>query len=134
MRVEHGILPLVSVTPQKLDAGKKDLGDHLIGNMEFWEEHSLFSHQFSRIWCLLKGVALWTIWVEGNNLTSGSEMGCFEDTTNFLTRSLDYARVLWDRALDRTWIEPPLTTTPLVTLTKFEGETGSSITDITLKE
>lgn len=51
-----------------------------------------------------------------------------------MTESLDYARVLWDRALDRTWIEPPFTMTPFVTLTKSAGEMGFSIIDRTLKE
>lgn len=27
-----------SITPRKLGVGQKDLGDHLIGNMEDWEE------------------------------------------------------------------------------------------------
>ena len=49
-----------------------------------------------------------------------------------MTRSMDYARVLWNRELDRTWIEPPFTTTSLLTLTKFE--VGFSIIDITLGE
>lgn len=93
----------------------------------------ILTTSFQEFIFLLKGVALWTIWVEGDDLTFNSARCDVMKIQHFFrTRSLNYARVLWERTLDRIWIEQPFTTMPLVTLIKFKGEMGFYIIELTL--
>lgn len=71
--VELGILPLGSLTPRVQNHSKMSRGDHLIGNMGFFGKNfTSILNKISRIWHLLRGITLWTIWVERNDLTSNN--------------------------------------------------------------
>jgi hypothetical protein len=66
-----GTLPFILLIAWKLDRGKKALGNHLTSNMRILGNkfHPRWA-KFSRVWLLLRGVTLWTIWVKWYDLTS----------------------------------------------------------------
>jgi hypothetical protein len=56
---------------------------------------------YSRIWLLLRGITLWTIWIERNDLTFNKTRWDASRVEQTIWRGLlDYARIAWRKALE----------------------------------
>lgn len=68
--------------------------------MGFLERESLpYLVNALEIWLLLRGIILWTIWVERNDLTFHDNMWDIKNTKQTVWQGLlDYAKIAWEIA------------------------------------
>ena len=59
--------------------------------------------KYSTIWLLLRGITLWTIWIERNDLTFNnySRWDASKVKQTILQGLLDYARITWEKSSQR---------------------------------
>lgn len=83
-----------------MKANKTDLEDRLIDNMRFLKrKHLLRLVNSLRIWLVLRGISLWTIWVERNNFTFKITRWDVEKTQKIIwQRLLEYSKLAWNIA------------------------------------